>query len=174
MRRTDADFLNGLANAPAPVYVRFEASPILGALIVRDQSGYQFQVNVPANIEFSETYVSSPTTELLDRLAELKKRYATSWLPHSKQPRDDAFQNAKEFVSTLPLNRIVKPTIHVASDGEVNFQWAGPDFHIDLGFYGNGRFSFYGEKTGRKPLVGDEVPVGNGIPKELEDIAAGD
>jgi hypothetical protein len=141
---------------------------------VRDQSGYEIRVNVPADIDFANTFVSGPTTELLDRLAELKTKYTTVWLPNSKRPHEDAFQNAKDFVSTLPLARIVKPAIHVASDGEVNFQWSGPDFHIDLGFYGNGMFSFYGEKNGRAPVVGDEVPVKDGIPKALEDIATGD
>ncbi len=174
MRPTDTDFLNALANTPAPIYVKFDASPGLGSLVVRDESGYTFQVNVPSNIDFANVFVSSPTTDLLDRLAELKTKYNTVWLPNSTRPKDDAFQNAKDFVSTLPLNRIVKPAIHVASDGEVNFQWSGPDFHIDLGFYGDGRFSFYGAKKGHKPIVGDEVPVKDGIPKLLEDIASGD
>lgn len=172
MRRTNTDFLNTLVNTPAPVYVRFDASPVGGSLVVRDESGYVVHINVPANYDFANSFVSSPTTELLDRLAELKTKYSTVWLPNSTRPNDNAFQNAKDFVSTLPLNQIVKPAIHVASDGEVNFQWSGPDFHIDLGFYGNGRFSFYGAKKGHKPIIGDDVPVKDGIPKGLVDFAS--
>jgi hypothetical protein len=172
MRHTNTDFLNALVNTPAPVYVRFDASPVGGSLVVRDQSGYVVNIDVPANYDFTNGFVSSPTTDLLDRLTELKKKYSTVWLPNSTRPTDDAFQNAKDFVSTLPLNRIVKPSIHIASDGEVNFQWAGPDFHIDLGFYGNGKFSFYGAKKGHEPITGDEVPVKDGIPEDLAKFAA--
>jgi hypothetical protein len=109
---------------------------------------------------------------LFDRLNVLKAKYSSAWLPDSIPAKESAFQNARDFVLTLPLNRILKPAIHVASDGEVNFQWIGPDFQIDLGFYGDGNFSFYGAKAGSKPILGDEVPVKQGIPKELADFAS--
>jgi len=167
MRYTYDDFLNTF-NAPAPVYLRFDASSAGGSLSVLDQGTFAVQINVPANYVFT----SNPTMDLLDRLAELKSKYSTAWLPNSTRPDDKAFQNAKEFVSTLPLHRMVKPAIHVASDGEVNFQWSGTDFHIDLGFYGNGKFSYYGAKEGHEPIVCDGVPVKDGIPKELADFAS--
>jgi hypothetical protein len=168
MRYTNVDFLNTLTNGPAPVYLRFDAPPAGGTLVVLDQSAYAAYINVPANYAFA----SNPTTELFDRLSELKTKYSTVWLPNSTRPSDSAFQNAKDFVSTLPLQQIAKPAIHVASDGEVNFQWSGPDFHIDLGFYGNGKFSFYGAKEGRAPIIRDEVPVKDGIPGDLVDFAS--
>jgi hypothetical protein len=168
MRHTNVDFLNTLTNAPAPVYLRFDASSAGGSLVVLDQSAFAVYINVPPNYAFA----SSPTTDLLDRLAELKTKYSTVWLPNSTRPSDNAFQNAKDFVSTLPLQQMVKPAIHVASDGEVNFQWSGPDFHIDLGFYGNGKFSFYGAKEGHAPIIRDEVPVKDGIPRDLVDFAS--
>jgi hypothetical protein len=167
MRHTNVDFQNTFTNAPAPVYLRFDASSA-GSLVVLDQTRYLVYFDAAANYEIS----SSPKVDLLGRLAELKTKYSTAWLPNSTRPNDSAFQNARDFVLTLPLNRIVKPAIHVASDGEVNFQWSGPDFHIDLGFYGNGKFSFYGSKDGSQPILGDDASVKEGIPKGLVDLAS--
>jgi hypothetical protein len=162
MRHTNIDFLNTLA----PGFVRFDARPAGASLVILDQTPYAIYVNVPANY-------SNPTKELFDRLTELKTKYSTAWLPNSRPPNDGAFQNARDFVLTLPLNRILKPAIHIASDGEVNFQWSGPDFRIDLGFYGDGKFSFYAAKEGCEPIIGEEVPVKEGIPKGLVDFASG-
>src|SRR5487761_630626 len=144
MRHTNADFLNALANTPAPVYMRFDASSAGGSMIILGQTPYAISINVPATYNFAR----SPTKELLDRLTELKARYATVWLPGSRLPTENAFQNAKDFILTLPLNRIANPAIHVASDGE-------------------GNFSFYGSKEGREPILGDDIPVKDGVPKDL-------
>jgi hypothetical protein len=162
MRPTSINFLNTLS----PGCVRFAAPPAGGSLVILDQAPYAIYVSVPANFE------RNPTKDLFDRLTELKKKYSTAWLPNSTPPNDAAFQNARDFVLTLPLNRIAEPAIHVASDGEVNFQWSGPDFQIDLGFYGNGKFSFYGAKQGQAPILGDDVAVKDGVPDGLIDIAS--
>jgi hypothetical protein len=168
MRYTNDDFLNAFICSPAPICVRYNSSPLEASMIQYDQPSYAVYVTVPENYALT----SNPTKDLLDRLAELKTKYSAPWLPNSTRPNDNAFQNAKEFVSTLPLTSMMKPAIHVASDGEVNFQWSGDDFHIDLGFYGNGKFSFYGAKEGHAPIVRDDVPVKEGIPKDLADFAS--
>lgn len=168
LRQTNNIFLNTFMDTPAPMYLRYAASPIGGSIVQYDQPSYAVYVTVPENYAFT----SNPTKDLFDRLAELKTKYSTAWLPNSTRPSDTAFQNAKEFVSTLPLTSMMKPAIHVASDGEVNFQWSGDNFHIDLGFYGNGKFSFYGAREGHAPIVRDDVPVREGIPKDLADFAS--
>ena len=164
MRNTNTDFLNALT----PAIVRFDPSPVGGSLVIFNQTPWAIYVNVASNLDFSR----NPTKELFDRLTDLKAKYSTVSLPESTAPSDAAFQNARDFVLTLPLHRMIKPAIRVAADGEVNFQWSGPDFEIDLGFYGDGRFSFYGAKQGREPIVGDEVSVEDGIPRDLVDIAS--
>jgi hypothetical protein len=114
----------------------------------------------------------NPTTELFDRLKDLKTRYSKTWIPSTTAPKETAFQDAKRFVLSLPLMQIVRPSINVAGDGEVNFEWKGQDFQIDLGFYGNQTFSYYATKNGQKPLFGDDIPIKHGIPKELVDFAS--
>lgn len=164
MRNTNIDFLNTLA----PGFVRFDASPAGGSLVVVDQTPYAIHINVPANYALA----GSPTKELFDRLSDLKTKYSVCSLPNSEPPCERAFQDARTFILKLPLSQIMKPTIHVASDGEVNFQWSGSDFQIDLGFYGNEKFSFYAAKEGRDPIFGDDVPVKGGIPEALVDFAS--
>ena len=163
MPQTNIDFRNILSSG----YVRFDPGPTGGGLLIVEQTPYAIYVSVPTNYALTQ----SPTKELFDRLSELKRKYSTASLPNSTLPSEVAFQNAKDFVLTLPLNRITKPAIHVASDGEVNFQWSGSDFQIDLGFYGNDKFSFYAAKKGCDPILGDEVPVKDGIPKNVVDFA---
>jgi hypothetical protein len=114
----------------------------------------------------------SPTAELFDRLKDLKTRYLRAWIPNTIAPKEMAFQDARGFILSLPLMQIVRPSINIAGDGEVNFEWKGPDYHIDLGFYGDQTFSYYATKNGQKPLFGDEIPIKNGIPKELIDFAS--
>lgn len=160
MHYSDMMFLNALAP-----YVCYDAS--LSGSSIFQHTPHAIYVNVPATTVFQ----NNPTKDLLDRLAELKKTYSTPWLPGSTIPTEIAFQNAKDFVSTLPLSYIPKPAIHVASDGEVNFHWAGPNFQIDLGFYGDGKFSYFGSKDGSQPIFGDDIPVQNGAPNQLIAIA---
>jgi|SRR5271156_2215670 len=163
MRGTNFNFVNSLVSS---AFV--ELSPVASGCIFFDKSSYVVDVSMPVLFDVS----NNPTKELFDRLRDLKARYATGSMPDSTPPSEKAFQDAKDFILTLPLAQIVKPAIHVASDGEVNFHWAGPDFQIDLGFYGDERFSFYGAKEGHDPILGDDVSVKDGIPKALVGFAS--
>jgi hypothetical protein len=138
--------------------------------------GYSYVLNVqtPGEIRINSQLAtpSSPTKDLFDRLAYLSGRYRKPFLPGSIPPSDKAFEDAKTFILTLPLTKIKNPSIQVAADGEVNFQWFGSDFKIDLGFYGNGKYSFFAAKTGRSPIVGDDVLVHSGLSNDLIGFAA--
>lgn len=148
-----------------PAIVRFYSPMAGGSFILR---GDDVLFNVPA--DFNSTL--TPAKDLVDRLRELRARYSQPWIPNSIAPKASAFEDARAFVLTLPLMQIDRPSIHVAADGEVNFEWKGPDFHIDLGFYGDDLFSYYATKQGCQPLLGDDIPVKDGIPKELIEFAS--
>jgi hypothetical protein len=79
--------------------------------------------------------------------------------------------DAESFILKLPLNRTGMPAINVASDGEVNFSWSGVNTHIDLGFFGNGTYSYYGRGGGAE-VVGEDVAAKSDVPKDLLKIAA--
>jgi hypothetical protein len=137
---------------------------------------YVLNVQVPGEIRINSllpaSWAETPTKDLFDRLTFLSGRYRNPFLPGSTPPSNQAFEDAKSFILTLPLTKIKKPSIHVAADGEVNFQWAGSDFKIDLGFYGNGKFSFYAAKAGRAPIIGDDILVDFGLSNDLVSFAA--
>lgn len=153
-------------NASFPAIVRFQGLPPTNALLVVNAASDAIYIEVP-----SIDVTINPTKELFGRLNELKTIYSKAWLPGSVEPSARAFQDAKDFIVTLPLAKMAKPEIHIASDGEVNFQWTGADFQIDLGFYGNQKFSFYGEKKGQQPIIGDDAAVKDGIPSALVNFA---
>ena len=39
------------------------------------------------------------------------------------------------------------PHISLATDGEINFFWNLVNFRLDLGFFGDGTYSYYGENN---------------------------
>jgi hypothetical protein len=150
------------------------SGPAIVRFFVPEKEHFIMTSNENISIISSPTFSadSTPTKDLLDRIRDLKRRYAQAWTPNGTIPKEDAYRDAKDFVLTLPLARIVRPSIHIAGDGEVNFEWRGEDFHIDLGFYGNRTFSYYATKRGSEPLFGDDIPVKSGIPRALADFAS--
>lgn len=161
MSGTNYSFYNAL-NAFPPAIVHFApAPPSLASDFV-----YLLKVSAAQLVE------PDFAKDLLDRLRELRRLYATPALPGSKVPNNKAYEDAKAFILSLPLNRILQPTIQVASDGEVNFEWSHGTARIDLGFYGDGTFSFFGMKEGGFEIAEDSVPVAKGAPPRLLDLAS--
>jgi len=157
-----------------PGFLFLDAGPAVVRTFVPEKAPFFMIVDQNASI-VSYTIPAAdinPTKDLFDRLKDLKTKYSTAWLPGSLIPKESAFEDAKNFVRTLPLTQIVNPSIHVAADGEVTFEWKQENFQIDLGFYGDNTFSYYARKKGQEPLFGDDIPVERGIPKELVDVAS--
>ena len=74
------------------------------------------------------------------------------------------FNDANKFVNMLPyLDNY--PLISMVDDGELNFYWKYDDVRIDLGFYGNGVYSYYAQK-GTHDYFGDDIAIDN-IPESL-------
>jgi hypothetical protein len=110
--------------------------------------------------------------ELLNRVRYLRDTYVTAFEPGAVLPNAQAFKDAESFILQLPLNRTEMPTINVASDGEVNFCWSNRNgAHIDLGFFGNGTYSYYAGNAG-KEIMGENIETKSNVPDELIEIAA--
>jgi hypothetical protein len=162
--RTQFDSWSAFLNT-GPAIVRAYSPEKASFIMTTDQSISIIACSIPAAD-------INPAKDLFDRLAELKTRYSIAWIPGGLPPKESAFAEARSFVRTLPLMQIINPSVHVAADGEVTFEWKEDNFQIDLGFYGNNTFSYYATKIGQEPLFGDDIPVGRGIPKELVDFAS--
>ena len=63
------------------------------------------------------------------------------------------------------------PDICWANDGELNFWWdiSETDFYMDLGFYGDGTYSYYA-RHGDKEWTSDATVSGEMLPQEIIDI----
>ena len=124
-------------------------------------------ISVPAIEPRARDYAK----ELLDRVRYLRDTYVTPYDPSGVAPTPQAFNDAESFIRLLPLNRTQMPTINVASDGEVNFCWSSDTTHIDLGFFGNGTYSYYGRSPAQE-VIGENIMSKSGMPDELVKIAA--
>ena len=108
---------------------------------------------------------------LLAKLKMLQNTPEADRFPGADWPTDQAFEEAASFVTLLPLPDILAPKIYIAHDGEINFLWKRDDgLHIDLGFYGDGTYSYYAiDKSGRESM-GDDVAVSQGLPHVLTEM----
>jgi len=94
--------------------------------------------------------------------------YTAGWDGHgAAEPTPQALFDAESFVRRLPLDRIHSPHVSLAADGEVNFLWILPAVRLDLGFYGDGFYSFYALTAKGREFTADETPVSQSLPGEL-------
>ena len=62
------------------------------------------------------------------------------------------------------------PDIGLADDGEVNFLWKDKGVHVDLGFHGTRKFSYFARGRDGRRLHGDNLPVSEGLPVEVVNL----
>lgn len=79
----------------------------------------------------------------------------------------NAIADAKKFIDKLPIEKVISPHISLASDGEVNFLWALEKFRLDLGFYGDGNYSYYGHTRAGKEFFEDARSISDSLPDEI-------
>ena len=105
--------------------------------------------------QFVSSPIQSPVPVINERLRNALEHLRVSGdsyvYPGGQIPNQEAFNDARLFVLSLPLLKIV-PKISLVVDGEVNFKWNNNGSHIDLGFYGDGEGGSYFAKdpSGRK------------------------
>ena len=104
---------------------------------------------------------------VLDRLRRLRRVPEAEQPPWAERPAVRAFDDAEEFVGAWPSVSLQMPNVGLADDGEVNFLWKSSGTHVDLGFYGDGTFSYFARDCGGVKYAGDEVAAHVGLPAEL-------
>ena len=104
---------------------------------------------------------------VLERIAGLRDTSEDERAPWATWPDERAFEDAVTFVKAWSSSTIRMPDVGLADDGEVNFLWEAADMHVDLGFYGDGTFSYYARDGDRKEYADDDVPAHVGLPKDL-------
>jgi hypothetical protein len=110
---------------------------------------------------------SRTDTQMLNRVRQLAL-YPHGWDgADGKTPSQAAVRDAECFTRLLAHDDIYAPSISLATDGEINFFWMLPHFRLDLGFYGDGTYSYYGTTTTGDEFLADEVSVSTPLPAQI-------
>lgn len=72
---------------------------------------------------------------------------------------DNAIDDAIQFLQQLQPGT-AQPTVEVQFDGEIRLTWLKDFLELEVGFYGDGTYSFFGknDKLGNT-ITGDNIPV---------------
>jgi len=94
--------------------------------------------------------------------------YSDGWDGYKgKSPSKTAISDAEKFSRLLSFDQVHAPHISLASDGEINFLWMLQDFRLDLGFYGDGTYSYYGKTTNGEEFMADDQPFDKILPDQI-------
>ena len=78
-----------------------------------------------------------------------------------------ALLDAEQFVKAWPDAQIAKPDVGLADDGEVNFFWKYRGTQVDLGFFGDGTYSYFVKDRHGERYFGDDLRAAAGLTREL-------
>ena len=84
-----------------------------------------------------------------------------------KAPTHAAITDAERFTRILMRDDVYAPHISLATDGEINFLWMLPHLRLDLGFYGDGTYSYYGKTAAGDEFLVDDTSVGTPLPEQI-------
>jgi hypothetical protein len=84
-----------------------------------------------------------------------------------KAPNPRTVQDAEAFAHRLLSAEFAPTYVSLAADGEINFLWSLPSIHLDLGFYGDGTYSYYGRTPAGTEFFADDVPIDTPLPPAL-------
>lgn len=108
--------------------------------------------------------------KVISGIRELAK-YKKGWydgiegIPATLQTIEDAIA----FAKNLDFNYIHIPYISLARDGEVNFWWDLETIKLDLGFYGDGTYSYYAKLKNGEKFFGDDEDLKSTLPSKILD-----
>ncbi|MCI0562740.1 MAG: hypothetical protein MN733_30025 [Nitrososphaera sp.] len=110
--------------------------------------------------------------KLIARIRELGT-YADGWDgAEGRSPSRSAVNDAEHFArSFLQKEELKKPIISLAADGEIAFLWALPSVRLDLGFYGDGTYSYYGRSSSGEEFMSDDgESIHTPLPEKLMEL----
>lgn len=78
-----------------------------------------------------------------------------------------AVNDAETFLRTINWRNLERPTISLSEDGEINFLWQSDALYLDLGFVGEGTYTFYGKAQDGEIFLGDDKALSEPLPDRL-------
>lgn len=121
----------------------------------------------PPGVE-QQLNINRPDITVLSRIRELGT-YENGWnRPDSVAPSFTTVNDAEQFARALDLNSIHLPNIGAADDGEITFLWnLGDGFYMDLGFVGNGSYSYFARLPNGEEIIIDKAPIKLPLPEMI-------
>ena len=98
--------------------------------------------------------------------------YVNDWNgPGTTAPTHASVEDAEAFVCYLfSLGFITPPHISASGDGEIDFYWKQNGFTLDLGFVGDGTYSYYAHLPNGQEIIEDEAALGEHLPQAIVDL----
>jgi hypothetical protein len=92
--------------------------------------------------------------ETIDEIHNLRDE-----LDDNKKLNSDAIDEAIQFLQQLQPGTL-QPTVEVQFDGEIELHWIKDYLELQVGFYGDGTYSFYAKNNKLDDTIsGDNIPV---------------
>ncbi|WP_373533081.1 hypothetical protein [Vampirovibrio sp.] len=105
--------------------------------------------------------------QILTRLRTLGM-YENGWYaPDSIAPSRETITDAEVFVRHIDWNKVERPFIGLAEDGEINFLWENSRIDLDLGFFGDGTYSYYAKLADGTEILRDYMPARESLPEDI-------
>lgn len=83
-------------------------------------------------------------------------------------PKLSTVRQAEDFARKLfGENAVSAPHVGLSDDGEINFFWKSDSIVIDLGFEGDGTYSYFAEDDAGYRHYGDSLPLDQPLPVEV-------
>jgi hypothetical protein len=91
--------------------------------------------------------------------------------PESVAPMRSTVEEAEELARYLSnIESIYLPHISASADGEINFCWKKYGFLLDLGFDGDGYYSYCAHLPNRSEIIENEAFLAKPLPQEITDF----
>lgn len=81
-------------------------------------------------------------------------------------PSSDTINNTLLFLEKLPLG-VAEPRPGLSGDGEVSLFWEKDDVFVDIGFSGDGKYSFYAQDSQDIEYLKDNIDLNDPLPDAL-------
>lgn len=122
-------------------------------------------IKVPHTVDFADG------SELIARVRSLGT-YVNDWNGRgTTAPTQASVEEAELFVRYLfSLGSITPPHISASGDGEIDFYWKQNGFTLDLGFVGDGTYSYYAHLPNGQEIIEDEAALGEHLPQAIVDL----
>lgn len=142
-----------------------DASPSRAYVLENPASGIMFTDSDATIFEDNDSGQGIPI--IISRIQALRN-YSDGWNgPDSVGPSDQTIKDAEQFANSIDFDSIHMPNVSLANDGEISFFWDIKGLYLDLGFLGDGSYSFYAKPPKGKEVIVDNAPLSRPLPQNI-------